>query len=781
MLKLQHRYTASTLAVLAAFTIAACVQTAPASDTVESAEIATAPEQADRLETLAAFDDKNESISFSQEAASFTMNDTTGALDISFTDEAWYSRVKIAPDQPWDWSAYKDFNIALDVTNTGDVSVQVYVSVVDAHGKARNTATPIAVGETRTIYSVLDGMPLHLVNGKRENPPPFDLDEDMMFWRFGDKQIDFSQITEIGIAARGIIRPKSISVDNIRLRQNPPIKPDYLVGMVDEFGQSAKLDYPIKVSSESELKAAAVAELAELEANPAFSDRSRFGGWKYGPRFEATGYFRTQKVNNQWWLVDPEGYLFFSNGLANVRMANLSTLTGIDFADESIRYIDPNEVTPEDSIGNVKVSNEVRETRFVTFEDRKKMFSWLPDYNHPLADHYSYRRTTLQGPIKSGETYSFYRANVERRYGQTEPESYLRDWEQVTLDRMNSWGMTSFGNWVDPAFYPNEQVPYFANGWIIGDYKVLTSEHDHWAPMPDFFDPKFRERARATISVVAEEIQGSPWCIGIFIDNEKSWGIREGSLEQRYGIMLNALSRDAKDSPAKAHFMGLLKAKYETITAVNASWNVSLSSWEELAAGYELSEETEGLVEDLSMMLEAHAEKYFSIVDETLEEYLPNHIYMGARMANWGMPDEAIKASVKHSDVLSFNVYEEGLQENTWAFLKDIDLPTVIGEWHIGSASDSGLNHPGLVMATSQADRARMYKEYLTTVIEHPNFVGAHWFQYIDSPLTGRAFDGEPYNVGFVSGTDIPYPEMVAAAREINSELYTKRFGQTAE
>ena len=51
----------------------------------------------------------------------------------------------------------------------------------------------------------------------------------------------------------------------------------------------------------------------------ASADRSKFGGWKDGPRLEATGYFRTEKVNGKWALVDPEGYLYFALGLANVR------------------------------------------------------------------------------------------------------------------------------------------------------------------------------------------------------------------------------------------------------------------------------------------------------------------------------------------------------------------------------------------------------------------------------------------------------------------------------
>ena len=41
-------------------------------------------------------------------------------------------------------------------------------------------------------------------------------------------------------------------------------------------------------------------------------------------------------------------------------------------------------------------------------------------------------------------------------------------------------------------------------------------------------------------------------------------------------------------------------------------------------------------------------------------------------------------------------------------------------------------------------------------------------------PLTGR-FDGENYNIGLVSGTDTPYGELVAAARQIQSEVYARK------
>ena len=721
------------------------------------------------------------------DGAAYSLVDS--ALRIDFKPEAYRSAVAVTSNPGWNWSDLNEYHIAVDAKNMGEESVQLYISLSDKRADdmngqitghraaSANYSVNLRAGESGTYYVILHGAFVETNAGVREKPVPWTSDEEMFYWRYGLQDLDFSDIRQIGFFVRGNLSAKSVIVDNVRIRKNPEYDLSYLEGLTDEFGQNAKQDYPIKIHSEEALKQAAEKELSSFKG--LMPDRSRFGGWKDGPKLEATGFFRAEKVNGKWWMVDPDGYLFFSHGPANVRMANLTTITGVDFKDSSIREIDPNEVTPEDSIGIVNVSDAVRETRYIASELRNNMFTWLPDYDHPLADHYSYRRKVHKGPVSSGETFSFYRANLERRYGEETPESYLRKWEEVTLERMNDWGFTSFGNWVDPAFYPNEKVPYFANGWIIGNFKTLTSGNDHWAPTPDPWDPEFVRRAKITIDVIAEEIKGSPWCAGIFVDNEKSWGYPDGSIEQRYGLIINTLTRDAAESPAKAVFTDYLKLKYDDLAALNSAWETELVSWDALAEGYGSETWTDAAVADLSMMLEMLSEEYFKVVHDTLEKALPNHLYMGARMANFGMPKETIKASVKYSDVLSFNIYEEGLQHSEWSFLVDIDLPVVIGEFHIGATQETGLMHPGLVQADGQADRGEMYKAYMESVASHPNFVGAHWFQYIDSPLTGRAFDGEPYNVGFVSVTDIPYPEMVAAIKSFNSTLYSKRYGQS--
>lgn len=39
------------------------------------------------------------------------------------------------------------------------------------------------------------------------------------------------------------------------------------------------------------------------------SETSKYGGWKAWKK-EATGFFRTQKIDNRWWIIDPDGYPF---------------------------------------------------------------------------------------------------------------------------------------------------------------------------------------------------------------------------------------------------------------------------------------------------------------------------------------------------------------------------------------------------------------------------------------------------------------------------------------
>ena len=166
------------------------------------------------------------------------------------------------------------------------------------------------------------------------------------------------------------------------------------------------------------------------------------------------------------------------------------------------------------------------------------------------------------------------------------------------------------------------------------------------------------------------------------------------------------------------------------------------------------------------------AERYFSAVSRILREELPNHLYLGCRIA-WGT-ETIYRVSARYCDVVSVNIYDR-LPKRDLPPGAD-DKPMIAGEFHFG-ALDRGMFHTGLAATGSQEERAECYRAYVNACVDHPRYVGTHWFQWQDQPLTGRG-DGENYQIGFVTVTDTPYPELVQAARDVASGMYQRRYTQ---
>jgi len=62
----------------------------------------------------------------------------------------------------------------------------------------------------------------------------------------------------------------------------------------------------------------------------------------------------------------------------------------------------------------------------------------------------------------------------------------------------------------------------------------------------------------------------SPWCVGVFVDNELAWG-DETSLAV-------ATLKSPADQPAKLVFVADLQAKYDNIQSLNAKWHAEYKS-----------------------------------------------------------------------------------------------------------------------------------------------------------------------------------------------------------
>ena len=323
------------------------------------------------------------------------------------------------------------------------------------------------------------------------------------------------------------------------------------------------------------------------------------------------------------------------------------------------------------------------------------------------------------------------------------------------------------------------RVPYVGTLGVGGDHARVASGSDYWGKMHDPYDPQFAADCASSLRDKATRLKNDPWCVGWFVDNELSWsggGVDKG----RYGLAYGALAATA-GQPAKAAFLAHLQAKYGTIDKLNAAWGTTLVGWDDLHGIYKASQTpTDAQKVDMSAFVSAFARQYFTVVRDTLKKYDPNHLYLGCRFAEGFNPD-AVRAAADICDVVSINVYRRSLKNSDLAdgfgFPADpasLGKPCLIGEFHCG-ALDRGLFHPGLVSTPDQAARAGTFTDYVRSVVDNPAFVGCHWFQYLDEPLTGRTLDGENYNIGFVTVTDTPYPEMVQAARRVLGEAYERR------
>lgn len=525
----------------------------------------------------------------------------------------------------------------------------------------------------------------------------------------GGGSIDLAHIVAMQIFLARPDRPRTLEILGIRWLPQPELR-----GIVDRFGQYTKADWPGKLHAEDELATRRDEEQHWLAAHPPAADRDEYGGWAAGPQLAATGFFRVEAREGRWWLVTPDGHLFWSIGATCVRPDDAWPLAG-----------------------------------------RREMFTWLP------AD----------GP-KWGV--SFYRLNLQRKYGPDWPAR----WVDVTCARLPAWGFNTIANWSDDAVCRARKVPYTATIHAGGLPYISGQQYDHKPGpahrLPDFFDERFPAIYDAAIAKIAAQWHDDPWCIGYFVDNELAWGswVQSGAGGD-YQVAREALAAPPSLAARRA-LVKILQAKYPTVARWASAWHVHAPSWDE-PLSITPAQLNAASRADCSAFMTALAQRYFTTIRAALQKHAPRQLYLGCRFAV--RPSEVVDVAAQYCDVVSFNIYADTVDPAKWAFLNQLHKPVLIGEFHFG-ATDRGLFHPGLRSTPNQAARARAYADYVRSATAMPALVGCHWFQYVDEPLTGR-FDGENYNIGLVTVTDTPYPELRDAARAVNLQVY-RLHGQPA-
>ena len=534
-----------------------------------------------------------------------------------------------------------------------------------------------------------------------------------------DNTLDPASVARVVVWLEGDADEVTVVLETVAARGGGDAGPAPFLPFVDRYGQYKHADWPDKIHSDADFEAVKKKDAADMAANPGPADWDKWGGWKNGPRRKATGYFRAEKVDGKWWLVTPDGTLFWSYGP-----------TGVSAGGEG------SPVT-----------------------DKETWFDELPAADGPAAKYWGRGRGARYMYYETGKewrSFSFSGLNAERKYGP--------DWREVTAEglhaRLRNWGMNTMANWSDPVVYLKRKTPYVV---AVGSGPLRL---DHF---PDVFDPAFARAVNEAMDRQKSTTAGDPWNLGYFVDNELTWGAGRGAMRAAEG----ALKASAESGTKKA-FVGHLKTRHRELPALNRAWGTKHASWNALLEERALPEpQTEAFKADCADFGLKMAEKYFSTVRAAVKRVAPNNLYLGCRF-HGHIDRSVVEIAAKYCDVIGYNIYERPSGRLN-QYRDAVDAPFIVGEF--GVTSDLGQTPwRGQVMTQDQGERLRDMERWLDEAFAHPALVGAHFFQFRDQPLTGRA-DGEATLRGFLNVADTPHFDLVQLNRRLAYKLYETRTG----
>ena len=398
--------------------------------------------------------------------AGATFNEQPDTNDLTGTIAHHSVVVDLRPTEKpyWDLNEYN--HVRLDVTNEGDSLVWIEGRLDNEDAKDWQNSIPsqlhLLPGESGTL-----GIAMYRDDETYDGPKVFSKmrtkpNGHRQHWR----NFDASKVEKLRLVIRS--NQPDFRLSNLWLAAAYPYvsgedAPAYRLPYLDRWGQSRVFDWPGKINSEAQFLAVPADE--SDSTREVDTSRDEYGGWAAGPQLEGTGWFRTEKYNDKWWLVDPGGRLFWSHGINGVGRPVLSQVTW-----------------------------------------RKPLYSWLPTESDPVfAECFQTKEEKL--------FFDFRSANLIRRYGD--------DWKSHTAAlnarRLQQWGVNTLGAWSDSEMLAREEIPYTAVAHL------WTPPAERVGETPDPFAPGFQKRVASSIGKLAERVSRSHWCVGVFVGNEIDW------------------------------------------------------------------------------------------------------------------------------------------------------------------------------------------------------------------------------------------------------------------
>ncbi|MDR2775832.1 MAG: hypothetical protein LBC19_14065 [Tannerella sp.] len=231
--------------------------------------------------------------------------------------------------------------IAMDITNKGIKSIAIeaqcysekdpLLTIKDGAAFYYRSMIVLNPGETDTLMILLsrsmDSLPKHIQN---HFTGMFGLPGGFVRRKIN---LDLDQLTHLSIFKQHTDEDWTVTIDNIRavgkysLPDEATLKNRFFP-FIDRFGQYMHSDWPYKAKTLEDIQRQRIEEEQDIARNPKPTAWNRYGGWENGPTLKATGHFRVEKYNGKWWLVDPAGKLFWSQGLNIVTITQRTQIRG---------------------------------------------------------------------------------------------------------------------------------------------------------------------------------------------------------------------------------------------------------------------------------------------------------------------------------------------------------------------------------------------------------------------------------------------------------------------
>jgi hypothetical protein len=369
---------------------------------------------------------------------------------------------------------------------------------------------------------------------------------------------------------------------------------------------------------------------------------------------------------------------------------------------------------------------------------------------------YPFFRTAVVA-ITSGS--SNQRKHMYEKYGDNE------GWAEATTDRLRELGFNSAGGWSSTKDLIKTEQP-LAQTQILYVLKKYCQDNnldvsdsgstDLLYGLLPVFDPAFIVSVNATVKENVKGYETSSLIYGWMSDNE---------LPAALGMLEGTLTLDTSDP----RFIYSYATAWTFMYLKTGKTEIYLTDVTD-----ELRREYRAMVYD----------RYFKVVCEALDRYVPYHQYMGCRFIDKAFKDEYVMRVAGYwCDVISYNYYgvwepdaELIANHQKWA-----GKPFIITEWYakgmdVWEKDNRMTNASGAGWTVkNQDDRGKFYQNYALQLLECKGCVGFDWFQFLDNDPENLNADESNRNAnkGIFDNYANEYTELTGYMNELNNQKYS--------